>query len=123
MTTFYIGASFPRKDEAQALRDRICGETFHKVQADWINQAKDFQDDEAGRRYAIRDIEELRQVDSMICFTGDTLSKGGRHTELGVAIGIGKVVHIIGPMESVFHRHPLVMQHDTVDNFMAWLKG
>lgn len=47
--------------------------------------------------------------------------RGGRHVELGVAIGMGKHVVIVGPAENVFCTHPVVVRYATWADALAHL--
>lgn len=53
------------------------------------------------------DLEDLRSSDLCIAFTEppDSMAKGrgGRHVELGIALGLGLDVMVVGPREHVFH--------------------
>jgi hypothetical protein len=56
---------------------------------------------------AKRDIDDLRTADVLVAFTGRG-GRGGRHVELGIALERNLPVVIVGPIEHVFHQHPLV---------------
>lgn len=74
---------------------------------DWAYTAKKAQ----------RDMDGVKECDCLIVFTGDDLSHGGRHSEFGMALALGKMTVIIGPRESVFHSLcPLVF--DDVAGFL-----
>jgi hypothetical protein len=55
-------------------------------------------------------MNDVIMSDEVVCLSGDAYSKGGRHSEVGAAIALGKRVWLIGPREQVFHYHPLVVQ-------------
>jgi nucleoside 2-deoxyribosyltransferase len=52
---------------------------------------------------AEQNLEDLRDCDLALVFTGEYHSRGGHHLECGYALGMGKQVVIIGPRQSVFH--------------------
>jgi nucleoside 2-deoxyribosyltransferase len=60
--------------------------------------------------FADMDFEDLRRADVCIAFTeptdSSTRGRGGRHAELGIAIGLGLTVLLVGPPEHVFHALP-----------------
>lgn len=64
---------------------------------------------------AIIDEEHVRAADVLVIITGDTLTRGGRHSECGMAIALGKRVYLLGPREQVFHWHPLVLPCNNID--------
>ncbi len=114
----YVAASFPRKDEASDLAMRL-GLLDHIIVSEWLKQDRDFQSPLAGSRFAKRDLEEIMAADILVCLTGDTLSRGGRHSEFGMALALNKGIYIIGPRESVFHHHPNVRQYDDIQSFLS----
>lgn len=64
---------------------------------------------------ALLDEEHVRAADVLVIITGDTLTRGGRHAECGMAIALGKRVYLLGPREQVFHWHTLVLPCDSTD--------
>ena len=56
---------------------------------------------------ACMDETHVRIADAIVIITGDTATRGGRHSECGIAIALGKRVYLLGPREQVFHWHPL----------------
>ena len=56
---------------------------------------------------ALRDLGDIEAAQMVISFTEDNGGgKGGRHVELGVAIGLRKFLIVCGPREHVFHTAP-----------------
>jgi len=110
MSKIYIAASWPRIGEARARADRLRLAGFH-VTSTWHDvEHPEEPSDERCREWAERDLEELAGCDTVYCLTGDDQSiGGGRHSEIGAAIALGKRVVLLGPREkNVFHWHPLV---------------
>ena len=145
--TIYISASFPRRDEARALRQAI----HNSNKLGWRCTSRWLEDDtsiygtdevanaETYRERARRDVEDVLAADVFVQFTGDNLSRGGRHGELGMAIMKKRMkpgdqdfkdflkgksfkppteIYIIGPKEGVFHHLPYVEQCLDVDDFL-----
>jgi nucleoside 2-deoxyribosyltransferase len=57
----------------------------------------------------------------VISFTfprGTPSTGGGRHVEFGYALAKGKRVVVIGERENVFHHHPSVKLHASVDDWL-----
>lgn len=70
-----------------------------------------------GGELAAMDLEDLRLADVCIAFTEEPDSpqgRGGRHTELGIAIGLGLRIVLIGPREHVFHCLP------EIEHYQSW---
>jgi hypothetical protein len=116
----YLAARYRRHPEMRDYRDQL---EFHghKVTSRWI----DLHDGDLGqsipperlnadpvscRRYAETDLMDLIQSDLVISFTETDASgragKGGRHVEFGMALGMRKLLVVIGPRENVFHTLP-----------------
>lgn len=57
------------------------------------------------QKFARDDIEDVLAADVVIAFTEEprtTNSRGGRHVELGIALGAGKRIIVVGPRENIF---------------------
>ncbi len=53
------------------------------------------------------DLEDIARADALMCFA-DNHKGVGRHIELGYALGLGKLVFVVGESETVFHELPQV---------------
>jgi hypothetical protein len=72
--------------------------------------------DEARRRFAIEDWQDVTSADVVLCFTEQPRThagRGGRHVELGAALAVGAHVLVIGPAENVFCHLPQLQRFDT----------
>lgn len=85
----------------------------HVITSRWINGCHELGDhptDEARRRLAFEDLDDLRIADAMIAFSEPprtmSNSRGGRHVEFGLAIALNKQILVIGLRENVFHYLP-----------------
>jgi hypothetical protein len=61
------------------------------------------------------DFDDVREADVCIAFTEPAdgpQGRGGRHTELGIALALGQRVIIVGPREHVFHCLPDVERYE-----------
>lgn len=122
MKTFYLAASYPRKDEAIIVRDQLLIHGF-ECTSRWLD-GRPGEGYEKGvsampSRFAIEDAEDVVRGDFLVSLTGDTKSRGGRHTELGIAIALGKRCFLLGELEQVFHHHPLVAQVFSVSSLVG----
>lgn len=131
MTTnqIYLAASYARKDEMKERRLAL-NSMGYDVTSRWIDQeGQHAKGDLPPDRYqstpdecyefAIRDVDDILKSDVFVMFTGDGLGSGGRHTELGIALGCCAIslIIIIGPRENVFQCSPRFAQFDTWDDF------
>lgn len=89
----------------------------HVIPAGQSEQAADAE----RRRFAMEDCDDVRECDWMISLMQEPRdnSRGGRHIEFGMALGLGKRLTIIGPRETVFHHLDEVEHFDTVEAFLA----
>ena len=92
---------------------------FHQITDEGLSvQAKE----EERTRFAMEDFSDVMDADVLIAFTEEprsSNSRGGRHVELGVALGTGKAVVIVGPAENVFCCLPVVSRYDTWVEFRS----
>lgn len=125
MKTFYIAASFPRKQVAIQLEKRL-QEAGLKSVSRWLHlESEGYAKgvDKMADEISLIDLEDVIEADILICLTGDTLTRGGRHSEFGIAAcyrhleerailndGMAsekyKRLIIVGPREQVFHNLP-----------------
>lgn len=127
----YIAARFSRRHEcnalAQELKARGCTitsrwvlpDTDHVVPTGMSEQAADSE----RQRFALEDVEDVKAADWMVSLMEEPRnnSRGGRHVEFGIGLGIGLSMTIIGPKETVFHHLPHIEQYETVEEFIASL--
>lgn len=78
-------------------------------------------------KFAEDDLADVQACDLLIAFTEvprtGGRNRGGRHVELGIAIGQGKRIMIVGPRENIFCWLPEIDQFDTWESCLATLKG
>jgi hypothetical protein len=103
----YIAASYPRKDEAQSLAG-LLKHRGHCVSSRWHREGPKKDNPTLWPTDCLRDLEDLEECNVLVGITGDNLSRGGRHTEIGIALATGKRIILVGPMEQVFHAHPKI---------------
>ena len=79
--------------------------------------------DDERLRFATEDVIDIIKCDWMISLmeVPRSNSRGGRHVEFGMALGLGKRLTIIGPRETVFHHLPRVEHFDTTEEFIKSL--
>lgn len=122
----YIAASFPRREEAVALKHRLESHDFH-ITSGWLNGTYPLYgngNNQDMEKFSQMDLQDVTDAHCIVQMTdGDKqTTKGGRHTELGFALAQNKKVFLLGPREQVFHYHPYVscvpntVNEWTVDN-------
>ena len=77
-------------------------------------------------KFAEDDFADVQACDLLIAFTEQPRAaggrnRGGRHVELGIAIGQGKRVIIVGPRENLFCWLPEIDQFDTWVSCLKYL--
>jgi hypothetical protein len=120
--TFYVAASAARQSEARVIAAGL-EERGARVKARWlavanVNYGRAGEEQEFPS-HAQYDMNDVIMADEVVCLSGDVYSKGGRHSEIGAAIALGKKVWLIGPREQVFHWHPLVVQVEKLDQIVV----
>lgn len=124
----YLAARYSRREELCVYRS-VLEKMGHVVTSRWLNGAHQISDrgtpigdqgekmvegddgnnsDEAARmrdRFAREDFADCMSCDLLIAFTEpprSSASRGGRHVELGIALGTMKRVFVVGHRENIF---------------------
>lgn len=109
----YIGASYKRRLEAAQLAEDLS--PMMKIVSTWHRddlEPTDRTGVECCNR-AIRDFNQIILSQLVIIFIGDNLTGGGRHTELGIALGVRRQIMIIGDYDSnPFELIPYIRRFD-----------
>jgi len=121
----YICSSFPRRKEAQMLALKLSPimeivSTWHR---DDLTVAPRVPNNPEILQRTMRDFTQLRRSQLVIVFIGDNLSGGGRHTELGLALGMRKDIMLIGLYDpNPFELIPYLRHYDTAEGLVDELK-
>jgi hypothetical protein len=125
----YFAARYSRNAEMRKYRDQLKRRGV-EVSARWIDQhggdllesfvaEKLNSDPEECAKYALIDLQDISNADTMISFTSeDGGGKGGRHVEFGRGLEMMQMI-LIGPREHVFHTLPEVKQFNTWEAFLT----
>ena len=128
--TFYLAARYGRREELCAYKADL-ESRGHRVPARWLlgdHQVHGLEAAQAverggavpapeARLFAEDDMADLLASDVVVSFTEPprtSASRGGRHVEFGIALGLrragGQMRHlfVVGPLENVFHALPEV---------------
>ena len=131
MSAIYIAARFSRRPECNALAHKLQA-LGHTITSRWVRPGDDQviptgtsaqAADAERRRFAMEDVEDVLACNWMISLMEEPRSntRGGRHIEFGMALGLGKRLTIIGPRETVFHHLDAVEHFDSVEAFLESL--
>lgn len=142
----YLAARYSRRVELLAYRDALA-ELGHVVTSRWLNGDHQISnagvpigeagealvedgDGEAAARlrdkFANDDFEDVVSADVLVAFTEPPRSdkgRGGRHVELGIALGFGIDVLVVGPRENIFCWLASVKHFDSWAELLPTLKG
>lgn len=97
----YLAASYSRREEILEFKN-VIEQIGHTVTSRWILEHRDAYTSHEMRECAKEDIEDIVTADMLIAFTessSHTNRRGGRHTELGVALGLSMPIIRVGPEE------------------------
>lgn len=118
----YVAAPWPLKHQAEKV-GRLLAQRGAVVIARWLTLPDTPQDDDAGARMDLADIDAS---DALVLINPAEFVQagtGGRHVEFGYALGKGKAVHIYGVRSNVFHQLSTVHFYghleDLLDAFTA----
>lgn len=102
------------------------------VTARWLHSPaplgpQDLANPREAAHLATMDLADVRRADICVAFTEPPeeghRGRGGRHTELGIALALGLRVLLVGPREHVFHCLPTVLQFDSWPDARVHLEG
>ena len=123
----YLSSRYGRIHEMQAMAAWLRNHG-HTVTSRWLNDDESLDiytpEHDTAREWAFQDIEDIRAADCLVAFTEQPQSpwsRGGRHVELGYAMGEGKSTVVVGPRENIFC-HCSHLWCETVQEFMDWVR-
>lgn len=138
----YLAARYSRREELCGYRAELQA-MGHIVTSRWLNGnhqidtsgkpigesgealVEDGADDRAAEmraHFAQEDFFDVMNADMLIAFTEvprSGHSRGGRHVELGIAIGTMKRIRIVGPRENVFCWLPEVRAYESFSMLLS----
>lgn len=133
---FYLAARYSRRLELCRYREDLAN-YGNTVTARWLNG--EHQIDTAGKpigedgealvedgstelhasmrqKFAQDDFEDVLEADTLIAFSEEPRSghsRGGRHVEFGIALGVGIRIIAVGPHENIFFWLPQIQHFET----------
>jgi hypothetical protein len=121
----YLASRWSRRAEMQSHAAELEALGLARVEAAWLREPHDWdgESEPAARSLALDDYRDLSAADAVIAFTEAPggCRRGGRHVELGLALGLGRRVIIVGPIENVFCAMPGIIRFERWSNCLAWL--
>jgi hypothetical protein len=128
MAKVYLASAYSRRAEMRAIAAALIA-AGHDITARWIDGRHETPS--AGMAVdstehlgwaADEDVEDVAASDAVVSVTGGgDRSRGGRHVEAGIAIGLGKRRIVLGEREHVFDHRRDVEQVASVDELVALL--
>lgn len=98
----YLAARYSRRDEMEEIAAQLAGRGAG-VTSRWIRGEHEGLPAEL---CAADDVADIAVADAVIAFTepeGSPYSRGGRHVEAGIALGLRKPLLVVGPPENIFY--------------------
>ena len=128
----YLAARYSRYQELQGYATEL-ERAGHEVTSRWIQGNHQISDKELSEeaaearriQFAQEDLADLFKAELCISFTEvprGSNSRGGRHVEFGIALGVGKPTYIVGHRENVFHCLPQVQFFPTWEQALGTLR-
>ena len=124
----YISARYGRRPEAEGVA-RMLQDAGHEITSRWVwrDQPQDYETathEEVGE-FAMEDLEDVCLAQGLVALSepsDNPWGRGGRHVELGYALGLRKEVFVVGPLENIFHYLLDVVVTDTVPELIEYLR-
>jgi hypothetical protein len=110
----YFAGSFNRKPELLEYLEQFEADGNHCTSR-WLKgeHEVDFQEDRSklnyggyGFEFAQEDVDDITRCELVVFFSSanhESKGRGGRHTEFGIALALGRPLVIIGERECAFH--------------------
>jgi hypothetical protein len=129
----YLAGRYSRQAELLKVAEVLDGYDID-VNSRWLFGDHEMRtgDHSTNARYATEDLEDIRRADVLVAFSEPSTvwpivnctspGRGGRHVELGFALGIGRHVAVVGPVENVFCDLPVVAHFTDLPNLYLWLR-
>lgn len=110
----YIAASFTEREMARAVKAQAEQRGF-VITSRWLNPAEQNHENYGtDAKFAHMDLEDCCEAHGHLQLIAPG-TRGGRHTELGVALAFNQVIVLVGEREQVFHYHRNCVVTDNVD--------
>ena len=131
MLKIYLAAQYHRRDDMKVVAEEL-RRAGHIVTASWLDETEppDVTLDQCTEHFltytAEQDMDDIRRADIFVLFSVDPLLptvRGGRHVEMGYALGLGKPVYVVGPKENIFYYLPGLKHFSCISELIDGIKG
>lgn len=119
----YLAGRWARRAEIRRLGNMLAALGV-EVTSSWLYSGEEDSGAPAAllAEWAARDLRDVARADALVLITDgeDTPGgySGGRHSETGYALALGKAVYVVGPRENIFHHLPAVQVCATWADFL-----
>jgi nucleoside 2-deoxyribosyltransferase len=122
----YLAAAYGRKNEIRKYAQQATDEGLY-VTSRWLEEPHDPNTkmsevtDEFLESVAVQDFDDIDAADVLVFWAEDQDKqppRGGRHVEMGIAIGRNIPIIVIGNPENVFHHLP--KNYISIEFFDTW---
>lgn len=126
---FYLAAPFNLRELAKDARKLLTSSAKVQCTSRWIDSHLEGESHSTHvlRQEALADLEDIRRAEWVILLNSGPSTTGAMHTEVGYALGLHKVVIVVGPKTMVFHHLPLLTVVAKIEDVLAfvppWLVG
>jgi len=131
MSSIYLAASYARREELLQYRKDLL-RLGHVITSRWLDGKHEMdkpgepprEPDKEVARFAKEDFYDIEDATHFVTFTepsGSVNVRGGRHVELGIALGLEKLIVAIGPKEHAFHYLPSIWFFSTWSEALEFL--
>lgn len=129
MVRIYMAGRYGRREELKGYAARLKG-LGCTVTSRWLDGGYELDDNAPdpalAARWAAEDLDDLHAADWLIAFTESPgpvqgRGRGGRHFEMGYALGMSMRVFVVGHRENVFCHLPEVEHFNDFDGFRDFL--
>ena len=115
---FYVAGKFQDRENVRKLMDKI--EAYgHTISTDWTDHINN--SGKAKSEYAIYDLNGVKDCEVFVGRFVDDFNYSGARVEFGIALGLGKVICIIGRAidSCIFMNHPVIRKFESEGQFVS----
>ena len=98
----------------------------HVITSSWVykplKRTSEYTDDQR-TAIAVRNLSDITASDVLILLGNRFLCPGGKHVEVGYALGVGKPVWVLGPRENLLLWHPGVRWFEHLNDLLTHLRA
>ena len=107
----YLAGKFSRREELirHAADLKKLG---HRVTSRWLTPYEDAHKARGWAFMAKIDLADIRASETTVFFTNVRNPRGGERVEFGYALALKKRLIVVGPLPTIFHALPHVIQFD-----------